>query len=476
MFNKNVVKMMAVMLLAILVVFQPVHVVAEESAMSTGDTIVFGLYEQDGNEQNGAEPIEWKVLAVEGSHALIISAKGLEAISYSEPMDVEAYMDKSLSWKTSYLREWLNDDFLNSAFSEEEKNTIRTSELNHNDASGKFTTEDKVFCLSIEEAEKYFANSMAMACSVSDYAKKGLKVDQGAITSDGYGCWWLRDMTSAAKPQQQSNFMTGTYNEVGGISGTHGVSLAKEGKGTPVFCDYLYTVRPAMWIDCTSNKVAVISAEDTSAPVYTTLEKGAKGEAVKSLQERLNALGYDLGTADGDFGNKTKAAIELFQKQNNLSITGVADAALQELLFSDKAKEAPITRKLNKSFSVNKKEITITSVSFVSRYDIGSMYANAQDTYLCVKLTLKNNTGKSLTSSTSDSLVFNTKWEGKNQYGTYFPAKERDYGALMWGLTDNYIASGKTVEMVYLIDVPSKAKTSGSLVLEFDDGSSYVVR
>ena len=40
------------------------------------------------------------------------------------------------------------------------------------------------------------------------------------------------------------------------------------------------------------------------------------------------------------FGSKTKEAVEAFQKAAGLDVTGVADAATQELLFSDAAPHA----------------------------------------------------------------------------------------------------------------------------------------
>lgn len=53
------------------------------------------------------------------------------------------------------------------------------------------------------------------------------------------------------------------------------------------------------------------------------LQKGDKGEAVISLQNILNALGYNCGDADGHFGNKTIKALKLLQANNQLTIDGV---------------------------------------------------------------------------------------------------------------------------------------------------------
>lgn len=77
--------------------------------------------------------------------------------------------------------------------------------------------------------------------------------------------------------------------------------------------------------------------EDISIPAeYNALMRGAKGEAVKEVQSRLIALGYDLGRwgADGDFGTQTVKAVSEFQADHLLPITGIVDektmAALED--------------------------------------------------------------------------------------------------------------------------------------------------
>ena len=63
---------------------------------------------------------------------------------------------------------------------------------------------------------------------------------------------------------------------------------------------------------------------DGSTPAAATmplLKKGSQGEAVKKLQQTLNGKGYKL-TEDGDFGNKTEAAVKAFQKANGLEVDG----------------------------------------------------------------------------------------------------------------------------------------------------------
>lgn len=70
------------------------------------------------------------------------------------------------------------------------------------------------------------------------------------------------------------------------------------------------------------------------ALAHTDLMRGSKGDDVLALQQRLNALGYSVGTADGDFGGKTENALLKFQADNGLEQTGIYDSATHELLYS----------------------------------------------------------------------------------------------------------------------------------------------
>ena len=71
-----------------------------------------------------------------------------------------------------------------------------------------------------------------------------------------------------------------------------------------------------------------------------TLKEGAAGSAVTDLQNRLIALGYLSGRADGKFGPKTVMALIDFQKRNNLTIDGVAGAKTLTALNNANAKPA----------------------------------------------------------------------------------------------------------------------------------------
>ena len=57
---------------------------------------------------------------------------------------------------------------------------------------------------------------------------------------------------------------------------------------------------------------------------YTTIRLKNEGARVKTLQSALIRLNYLSGKADGKFGSKTLDAVALFQKENGLSVDGLA--------------------------------------------------------------------------------------------------------------------------------------------------------
>ena len=74
---------------------------------------------------------------------------------------------------------------------------------------------------------------------------------------------------------------------------------------------------------------------------WEPLARGAQGEAVELLQERLIELGYLTGDADGSFGPRTEAAVLAFQSVAELEETGIADAETMKALFDEEAPVSP---------------------------------------------------------------------------------------------------------------------------------------
>lgn len=68
----------------------------------------------------------------------------------------------------------------------------------------------------------------------------------------------------------------------------------------------------------------------------TLLKRGDSGSAVKSLQEKLIALGYSCGVhgADGDFGASTESAVRKFQSEHGLTVDGIVGSQTLKALDS----------------------------------------------------------------------------------------------------------------------------------------------
>jgi Putative peptidoglycan binding domain len=70
-------------------------------------------------------------------------------------------------------------------------------------------------------------------------------------------------------------------------------------------------------------------------------ERAVSPEA-RRVQERLIALGYsEVGSANGLFGNATRAAVQAFQEANRLPATGEIDCATLQALFGATARHRP---------------------------------------------------------------------------------------------------------------------------------------
>ncbi len=80
--------------------------------------------------------------------------------------------------------------------------------------------------------------------------------------------------------------------------------------------------------------------DETNTETWPKLKKNSTGNSVAQVQEVLIELGYLKGTADGNYGDKTVAAVKAFQKANGLTADGVAGEETQKVLFSGNAKAA----------------------------------------------------------------------------------------------------------------------------------------
>lgn len=227
------------------------------------DTYVFGKYEQDKIEENGPEDIEWYILDENDGKKLLLSKYAL---------DYQMYNDDYATWETSHIREWLNDEFYNQAFSEEEKNRISLSLVKNDNNPWKNTdggndTEDYVFLLSFDEVHNYFdfdfecedgwdsdwwyGYSKQAICTPTKYTGEETTIDEDMFFGREYALdkqkyseevigtdcisWWLRSTGGA---QDTAGFV----GPAGNICVVNGYPI----NGEPVMARY--GIRPAIWI------------------------------------------------------------------------------------------------------------------------------------------------------------------------------------------------------------------------------------
>lgn len=166
--------------------------------LEKGDSVIFGEYEQDASKGNGAEDIEWIVLASSEESVTMIARYVLDCVMYHENKDAPAY------WSSASLRTWLDVEFKPAAFAEAER-ALLMPVINDNPdndrcgTKGGEDTEDCVYLLSIDEAERLLAGEELIGIP-TEYAK-----ERGVYTKSEYigTYWWLRSpggtQNSAAK-------------------------------------------------------------------------------------------------------------------------------------------------------------------------------------------------------------------------------------------------------------------------------------
>ena len=93
-----------------------------------------------------------------------------------------------------------------------------------------------------------------------------------------------------------------------------------------------YETQTALYSDSAIRGNANLTGGETA--LVSTLRYGSEGNEVTTLQNRLIALGYLAGSADGKFGRDTKSAVIAFQKANGLSADGVVGTDTSAKLYA----------------------------------------------------------------------------------------------------------------------------------------------
>lgn len=217
------------------------------------DVIINGSkYHKTENNYFKYEPIKWRVLHYENSEAFLLA----DAILDSQPYHSE---NEEIDWEKSSIRAWLNNEFINKAFSNEENKAINTVELINKDNSkygtqGGKNTSDKLFLLSLSEVDETEESK-----EYGFWDKKTRKCKNDNFSEETY-FWWLRS------PGNSSHDAAGVYY-YGWVFG-YGYDVQEPASG----------IRPALYLNLSSSDLfsyaGTISSEGTEDAVpYNTKTK-----------------------------------------------------------------------------------------------------------------------------------------------------------------------------------------------------------
>ena len=217
------------------------------SSVKVGDFITVGRYEQDNNLTNGPEPIEWRVLDKKDGKLLVISDKSL----YESGFAYLGWQPVPQNWESSCARGWLNNYFMQTAFTPAEQARVVLTNVHTEPTEGSPIdpgpdTQDYMFLLSGQEASAYFPTAESRRTKTTAYALSRRSESRAHQGFDGdLGVWrtnvsfWL-----LRSPARKPNWVYGAayiydyttpYGEPGDV-------WYHDGRDTG-------DIRPAMWIE-----------------------------------------------------------------------------------------------------------------------------------------------------------------------------------------------------------------------------------
>lgn len=160
-----------------------------EQDTATWDCIYFGQYYQDSEEEK--EPIRWRILSAEGDDVFLLADQNLDCQSYHNTQ-------ADTTWADCSLRSWLNQSFLQEAFSQEEQQAIADTELSDVSENGSSVV-DKIFLLSASEACNAEYGFLPVIGQKSDSRIAGNTAHLEKVNPQMHGkeeadWWWLRTL------------------------------------------------------------------------------------------------------------------------------------------------------------------------------------------------------------------------------------------------------------------------------------------
>lgn len=180
----------------------------------------------------------------------------------------------------------------------------------------------------------------------------GVKTMQGKLNTAGYNCGTPDGKFGSGTDTAVRNFQKAKNLTVDGKAGKGTLAALEGGASTD---------------DGYDNSRYTYAQVLAGTGYYMQDSKLRYSAGVKTMQEKLNKVGYDCGTPDGKFGSGTTTAVKNFQKAKNLTVDGKAGKGTLTAL--DAAASGGGSGGGN-SYSDFKRTHGATIKSYASRYSI----------------------------------------------------------------------------------------------------------
>ena len=248
---------------------------------TVGAIVEFGTYPQITYSGTDNTPIEWQVLDVKGDRVLLLSKYGLDAVPYNNKKE-------NVTWESCSLRSWLNNDFINKAFSSAEKKALQMTQLDnrkchllyHPEISGGNNTQDYVFLLSLDELGGYFNLGQKLSDIIYSEDRRMY------VSPTAYAIMHGAEFNDSSKRERD-----------GVLAGAFWVRCPSYNNLVDIVCRYVggtndfvtstsNVVRPACWVDTSSevfSEYEDITANDRNTNMQNTFNSEKKISGWKSM-------------------------------------------------------------------------------------------------------------------------------------------------------------------------------------------------
>ena len=244
------------------------------------------------------EPIKWRVLQTSGNRALLLSDMALDDKVYAATMNDHIWKNSRIrNWLNGYGTDFQNENFIGSAFSGAEQQSIQTCTLDEGNQ-----VKDKIFLLSPSEIQEKAYGFLkerkpdgfvdipdeAKRCRPSDYARA---MGTFCITSEheqyaeypNTCWWWLREENGDVMPYVSYPGYTVYYRD---------------------YATRYYGVRPAMWITLDSGQytyAGTVCSDGSSNGQQNSSGQAPKDTAVKEIKKgEKRTVARDIYTGLGN--------------------------------------------------------------------------------------------------------------------------------------------------------------------------------